>query len=58
MSDLCDNCSNFIHKKKLNYQHKIEKVDYFAPMETKCIKHKKIQITLFCLSEKSKYKFF
>ena len=58
MSYLCDNCSKFIHEKKLNSQHKIEKVDYFAPMETKCIKHKKIPITLFCLNEKSKRNFF
>ena len=46
---------NLFMKKKINSQHKIEKVDYFAQMETKCKKHKIIPITLFCLNEKSKY---
>ena len=51
----CDSCSKFIHEKKKNNEHKIEKVDYFAPIETKCARHPKIPITLFCLEEKSKY---
>ena len=58
MSYLCESCSKLIHKKEMNSPHKIEKIDYFAPMETKCATHKIIPITLFCLDEKSKYNKF
>ncbi len=54
ISYFCDNCYKFIHDKKENSNHKKEKIDYYAPIDTKCPDHPKVPINLFCLDEKGK----
>ena len=54
----CENCYKFIHNMKKNNSHKKENIDPFVPTELKCLEHSKFPITLFCLVEKSKIKFF
>jgi len=51
-SYFCDACSKFIHEKKRNSAHKLEKIDYFLPIELKCQEHPKTIINLFCIDEK------
>ena len=51
---LCDSCFKYIHEKKINKNHKKEKVDYFSPIYLKCPVHPKDRINLFCLDEKGK----
>ena len=50
----CENCYKFIHEKELNNKHEKEKIDYFAPIDTKCAEHPNNKIELFCLDEKGK----
>ena len=50
----CHNCNKFVHDKKENQNHKIEKIDYFVPIDTKCIEHPKYPLDYFCLNEKGK----
>ena len=50
----CDSCFKFIHDKKININHKKEKIDYFVPIDTKCPIHPKDRINLFCIDEKGK----
>ena len=52
---LCNSCFKFIHDKNLNKNHKIEKIDLFAPFDLKCQIHPKDRINLFCLEEKGKF---
>ena len=54
---LCDSCFKFIHDKKINKNHKNEKIDYFAPFNLKCQFHPKDRISLFCLKENGKKMF-
>ena len=54
ISYFCEGCYKFVHDKKINIQHKKEKIDYYSPFETKCQDHVKIPITLFCVEEKGK----
>ena len=49
ISYYCDPCFKYIHEKQINNQHKKEKIDYYAPIDTKCPEHPKIPITLFCI---------
>ena len=58
ISYYCDSCFKFIHDKQINNQHKKEKIDYYAPIDTKCPEHPKIPITLFCVDEKGKFIFY
>ena len=51
---LCDSCFKFIHDKKINKDHKKDKIDYFCPIDLKCPDHPKDRINLFCLDEKGK----
>ena len=53
----CEECYKYVHNKKENVNHKKEKIDYFAPIDTKCPEHPKIPINLFCVNEKGKYIF-
>jgi len=48
----CDSCYKIIHDKLQDKNHKKEKIDYFAPIDTKCPEHKKVPINLFCIDEK------
>ena len=50
----CEEWSKYVHDKKLNNNHKKEKIDYFVPYETRCSIHPKERINLFCLDEKGK----
>ena len=50
----CDSCYKIAHEKIDDNKHKKEKIDYFNPIETKCQKHPKVPINLFCLDEKGK----
>ena len=52
ISYFCDECYKYIHNKKVNNQHKKEKIDYFVPIDTKCPDHPKQVISLFCVDEK------
>ena len=54
ISYFCDSCYKFVHDKKINQHHKKEKIDCFAPIDTKCPKHPKDRINLFCIDEKGK----
>ena len=54
ISYFCDSCYKFIHDKKINSNHKKEKIDYFVPIDTKCPDHPKDRINLFCVDEKGK----
>ena len=53
----CDACSKYVHDKKENNVHKIQKIDYFVPWDTKCPEHPKVPINLFCIDENGKLKF-
>jgi len=48
----CDACYKYVHDKKAKKNHKKEKIDFFAPIDTKCIEHPKILMNLFCIDEK------
>ena len=54
LSYYCDSCYKFIHDKQINSQHVIEKIDYFVPIDTKCLIHPKYPLELFCVEEKGK----
>ena len=54
ISYFCEGCYKFVHDKKINIQHKKEKIDYYCPFDAKCPEHPKIPITLFCTDEKGK----
>ena len=54
VSYLCNACFKFIHDKKINQNHKTEKVDYFIPFDLQCQLHPKDRINLFCLEENGK----
>ena len=54
ISYYCDACFKYVHEKKENSDHKKEKIDYFAPIDTKCPEHEKVPINLFCIDEKGK----
>ena len=55
---LCDSCFKFIHEKRVNKEHKKEKIDYFIPFPLKCPNHPKERINLFCADEKGKNIFY
>ena len=51
----CDSCYNTVHNKKKVIEHKKEKLDFFVPMELKCLEHPNDRINLFCLDENGNY---
>jgi hypothetical protein len=55
ISYFCDECYKYVHSKKENLEHKKMKIDYFVPIDIKCIKHPKIINNLFCIDDKGKY---
>ena len=52
---ICDSCSKFLHGKKENLEHKIEKIDPFISLDIKCPEHPNVPMNLFCTDEKGKY---
>ena len=50
----CESCFKLIHDKKLNSNHKKEKIDPFVPIDLKCEEHPKVPNNLFCIDEKVK----
>ena len=54
ISYFCDPCYKFVHDKKNNSKHKKESIDPFVPIDTKCPKHSKIPVNLFCVDENGK----
>ena len=48
----CDTCYKLVHQNGNNTEHKKEKIDYFAPIETWCPTHEKNAMNIFCLDEK------
>ena len=56
ISYFCDSCYKFIYDKELNNLHKKENIDYFVPIDIKCLSHPKYPMELFCLDEKRNIK--
>ena len=52
---LCDSWSKFLHGKKENLEHKIEKIDPFISLDIKCPEHPNVPMNLFCTDEKGKF---
>ena len=52
----CDICFKCVHDRKVNNEHKKEKIDYFVQIDTVCPEHNGIRINLFCLDEKGNNK--
>ena len=50
----CESCYKCVHDKKMNSNHKKEKIDFFVPINTICPDHKKSPMNLFCIDEKGK----
>ena len=50
----CDVCHKAVHENTKNSQHKKEKIDYNAPIDTRCPDHSGNNINLFCLDENGK----
>ena len=55
ISYFCDECYKYVHSKKENIGHKKMKIDYFVPIDVKCLQHPKIINNLFCIDDKGKY---
>ena len=51
----CDSCSNFIHDKKPNKTHFIDKINVFRTINIKCKIHTNKSLDFFCLDENGKY---
>ena len=56
MSYYCDSCFKIAHNNEENKLHKKDKIDYFAPIDLKCLEHKLYPMGLFCLDEKGNIK--
>ena len=52
----CDSCYKLAHDKKSKSNHKPEKIDYFVPIEARCLQHLNVPLNLFCLDEKGNNK--
>ena len=50
---LCDNCFEFLHKKKANSEHKKEEIEPYISIDFNCLEHPKVPMNLFCIKEKS-----
>ena len=50
----CESCYKCVHDKKMNNNHKKEKIDLFVPINTICPEHIKSPMNLFCIDEKGK----
>ena len=48
----CESCYKFIHDKGDNNSHKKETIDYFVPIDIKCLTHLKNNLDLFCCEQK------
>ena len=57
ISYFCDECHKYVHGKKENLNHKRLKIDYFVPIDVKCIKHEKVINNLFCVEDKGNYNY-
>ena len=51
-SYFCDSCYKLIHDIKENTNHKKEEIEYFLPINTRCLDHEKIPYDLFCIDDK------
>ena len=56
MSYFCIFCFKIAHNNEENKLHKNYKIDYFAPINLKCSKHKLYPMGLFCINEKGTLK--
>ena len=50
----CDSCFKMIHDKKINSNHKKEKIDIYVPIDLKCKEHQNIPLNLFYVDEQGK----
>ena len=50
----CDSCFKWIHDKKINSNHKKEKIDIYVPIDIYCQEHPDTTLNLFCVDEKGK----
>ena len=48
----CDSCYKLTHDKTSKINHKSEKIDFFLPIEARCLQHLNVPLNLFCLDEK------
>ena len=53
----CDECCECVHDKKENSKHKKTKIDFYVPLDIKCLQHPKIINNLFCIDEKGNYNY-
>lgn len=51
---LCDDCFDYLHIKKVNSEHKKEKIDPIIPINIKCPRHPKMLLSFYCIEENSK----
>ena len=55
ISYLCDSCFKLIHNNEIRKDHKKDKIDYYALIETKCHQHKLHPMDLYCVFDKGIY---
>ena len=58
MQYFCDSCFQIAHKNEETKFHTKGKIDYFCPIDTKCLIHKTHPLDLFCIDEKGKLHIF
>ena len=51
---LCDSCFDYLHIKKVNSEHKKEKIEPIIPINIKCTKHQKMPLSFYYIEENSK----
>ena len=51
MSYFCDSCFKLSHNNEEFKFHKKEKIDYYVPIDIKCLEHKLFPNKLFCINE-------
>ena len=51
-SYFCDECYKYVHGKKENSTHKKMTIDFFVPLDVKCLEHPKVINNLFCVNDK------
>ena len=57
VSYFCNECYKYVHDKKENSKHKKTKIDFYVPLDIKCLQHPKIINNLFCIDEKGNYNY-
>ena len=55
LSYFCDDCSKYVHSKKGNSNHKKMTIDFYVPLDVKCLEHPKVINNLFCTDDKGNY---